>query len=231
MAGSVPNVSSNKIANAGVMAVSFVVAIHVAGRSYDTRGVMWFWEHFVHYGICLIAVPAFFTISGYFLARHANEDGWWWKECHKRIQTLFVPYLSCAIMYALLVLIASLSTNVQQGRALGIERFGLMYWLKAIGCLPYAWPQLVPLWYLRALMLFVVISPLVVWYVRRFKVAGLAILWSLSLLVGFCSVVPTRFSLFLTKFVGVSGLLYFGFGMHLRFYGASWVSLFPSLLE
>ena len=219
MVGAVSNVVSNKIANAGVMAALLVVAIHVAGRSYEVRSLMWFWEHFVHYGICLIAVPAFFTFSGYFLARHVGEYGWWREECHKRIRTLLVPYLSCAFFYALLIAMTSVTANVIHGRMLGIELFGLKYWLKAVGCLPYDWPQLVPLWYLRSLMLFVVVSPIILWYVKRFKGAGLAFLWVLSLLVGFCSITPGRLILFLAKFVSVSGLLYFSVGVYLRVFG------------
>lgn len=224
MSEPVSNACSNKIANAGVMAALLVVAVHVAGRSYDVCSLMWFWEQFVHYGICLIAVPAFFTFSGYFLAGHVGEYGWWREECHKRIRTLLVPYLSCALLYALLIAMTSVTANVIHGRMLGVELFGLKYWLRAAGCLPYDWPQLVPLWYLRSLMLFVVVSPIILWYVKRFKGAGLAFLWVLSLLVGFCSLTPTRLSLFLTRFVSVSGLLYFCVGMHLRVWGATWLS-------
>ncbi len=217
----VPSACSNKIANAGVIAALLVVAVHVAGRSYDVCSPMWFWEQFVHYGICLIAVPAFFIFSGYFLSRHVGEYGWWRGECHKRIRTLLVPYLSCALFYALLIAMTSVTANVIHGRMLCIELFGLKYWLKAVGCLPYDWPQLVPLWYLRSLMLFVVVSPIILWYVKRFKGAGLAFLWGLSLLVGFCSITPGRLILFLAKFVSVSGLLYFSIGVYLRVFGIS----------
>ena len=221
----IPSACSNKIANAGVIAALLVVAVHVAGRSYDVCSPMWFWEQFVHYGICLTAVPAFFTFSGYFLSRHVDECGWWREECHKRIRTLLVPYLFCALFYALLIVMTSVTANVVHGRIIGIEHFGLKYWLKAVGCLPYDWPQLAPLWYLRALMLFVVVSPIALWCIKRFKGAGLAFLWALSLLVGFCSLTPARLSLFLTKFASVSGLLYFCVGMHLRVFGASCLSL------
>jgi surface polysaccharide O-acyltransferase-like enzyme len=71
---------NTKIANASVIAMGMVVGIHTAGREIATLefgSVIWWWCALGMYGVFQIAVPFFFFCSGYFLAKHIDEDGWY----------------------------------------------------------------------------------------------------------------------------------------------------------
>ena len=52
----------------------------------------WFFHILGREGLCSMAVPYFFVCSGYFLAGHFGEMGWWGREVHKRIKSLVIPF-------------------------------------------------------------------------------------------------------------------------------------------
>ena len=45
------------------------------------------------HGLGKIAVPFFFLASGYFLAGHLDEDGWYGRKVKKRVFSLVIPLL------------------------------------------------------------------------------------------------------------------------------------------
>lgn len=79
--------SGQKIANAGLLASLMVVGIHVIGnRAVDS--LVKCWDQISRFGFFRIAVPFFFVCSGYFLALHVEESGWYRTACCKRIKSL-----------------------------------------------------------------------------------------------------------------------------------------------
>lgn len=66
---------SNKISN-----MSFLCAVFVAIIHSQAPGL---WGDFLKEGICRVAVPFFFIVSGYFLSRHFNDDSWYIRELKK----------------------------------------------------------------------------------------------------------------------------------------------------
>ena len=167
---------SAKVSNMGVLCMGFVVAIHVAGRElsgFAPGSLMWWWEALGHYGLFLVAVPFFFICSGYFLAGHVSESGWWFRECRKRIKSLFVPYVCWCLIFAMLGVGMYMVSNAVNGRPL-IEsgRFGWRFWAGVFGVHPFSSPRLFPLWYVRALLMFVALSPLLVRYLLKFEGGG-----------------------------------------------------------
>ena len=210
-----------KIANAAFFAALMVVGIHTAGREpnvIEGHSALWWFEAIGHYGVFLIAVPFFFICSGYFLAGHMEECGWWRRESLKRMRTLLVPYIVWSLVYALLPLIIFFLANLIHGRIAFLEQYASMrFWGNAFGLNPFAWPYLVPLWYVRALLMFVAISPLLLYSIKKSRWLVLLILWGVSLSVGIYGWYSQDWLyLVLTKCFNVSGLFYFCCGIYGR---------------
>ena len=73
---------SHKIKNMSIICALFVVMIHI-GWYKDSICLTWFINELVAQGIARIAVPFFFVVSGFFLAAHFDEDGWWVRETRR----------------------------------------------------------------------------------------------------------------------------------------------------
>jgi len=144
-----------------------------------------------------MAVPFFFACSGYFLARHFVESGWWVREVRKRIVSLGVPYLVWTMVYAGVLL-------VMMHEVIGIGGLGLNLCMM---------PALAPLWYVRCLMLFVFLAPA---FKSALDRAGAwALVSSYALLLAF----GAAFGYFgLTDASGVGGLLCYGLSAEGLFY-------------
>ena len=110
---------SPRIANASVLAAGMVVGIHTAGReicAFENGCTMWWWLALGMYGVFQVAVPFFFTCSGYFLAGHMNEKGWYGHECNKRVWSLLIPYLLWSVLYVSLQSAVALCVNLFHGQ-------------------------------------------------------------------------------------------------------------------
>lgn len=157
--------SSGKIANGGIIAAAMVVGIHVF-KCDEVGMFLWWWDRLISHGIFLIAVPFFFVCSGYFLCRHyvnGSVVAVWRVEMRKRVKSLLVPFVIWSIIGICLyqLLPARIVANLAHGRDL-FANFpdGWRFWARGFGIYPYAHPLVVPLWYVRSLLIFVVLSPI-----------------------------------------------------------------------
>lgn len=208
---------SSKIVNMSLWGALLVISIH-CGFSTSEGGVCWLVHQVFSGGYSRIAVPFFFLVSGYFLAAHISDKGWWKMETLKRVRTILAPFFIWAFLYQLLFIPLSICADIIANRPFGtnicifngnaLNVFGFE-WDK--------WPTSVPLWYLRALFMFVVVSPLVVWMLRKATK-----IWFLSLFIGtiMLNYMPDPdlggWSGFCNHVFKISGLMYFSFGMYLR---------------
>lgn len=155
--------------------------------------------------VCRIAVPFFFFTSGYFLSAHFSEEGWFARECKKRIKTLVVPYVLFCIIYALWLMFL-LKENPFNSLHSVLSIFG-------INC---CFPAASPLWYVRALSILVLLSPVV--YIILLKIG-----WPFLLLVAI-AYVYFSFGCLSSELVrthlrfsfSLLGLMYFSLGCWLR---------------
>ena len=171
-----------KITNASVIAAGMVVGIHTAGMeigAFELGSALWWWLALGMYGFFQIAVPFFFLCSGYFIAGHMEEDGWYGRECKKRVWTLLIPYLFWGILYFALVALAGLVSNLAHDRAVVID-IGIRSWVRTLGLSPFEYSRLWPMWYVRTLMVFVVMSPLLKRILKTIGARGLFVLYLLS---------------------------------------------------
>ena len=117
--------------------------------------------------LCRFAVPYFFLVSGFFLAGHTGEPGWWRRETLKRLRTVLVPYLVWSLAFGGFMLAAVAGPELCR-----VHAFDWSAWWQAkrfllVGLDLREPPLLLPLWYLRTLLLLVVISPLLFGLVRK----------------------------------------------------------------
>ena len=189
---------SAKFSNMGFVCVCLVVMMHVHCP----------WEGG---GINRLAVPFFFAMAGYFLSRHIDERGWYGSELRKRIRTLLVPLFAWCIIWALVTVPLAIVLNIRAGRAITSNLLTGWRALRYFALDITNTPALGPLWYVRCLFLFVVISPLIVWMIRRIGVLALFVFGSLYC-AHFGNGLMDRF---LSFGFSLEGLFYFSAGLFL----------------
>ena len=142
--------ASAKISFFSFAGVVCVCLLHVPWpMNSEAKRLFW---HFV-YAVCPTALAFFFAFSGYFLARHCQEPGWWKNAVRKRVFSLAVPYF----IWLLAFLCFFMTFAHPDASFFHHEDIASI-----LGFVPWNPPRLVPYWFMRCLFVFVLISPLVV---------------------------------------------------------------------
>ena len=136
----------------------------------------------------------------------------------KRLRTLLIPYISWCVLYFLyaipLILVANILANTSLLR--NVPNF-----LHIFGIDPLHYPYMVPLWFLRCLFLFVLISPLIAWIIKKGKrvsVIFLLMVFPLGILRNFFSPVEGELLWCTVGTFSLLNLFYFALGFHLTLY-------------
>lgn len=136
-----------------------------------------------------IAVPTFYLISGYFFFYHLENFytfNIYKQKLKKRIKTLFIPYLVWNTIYILYIVICKIAAYLFKGKPLSnisdffeINGWWRMYWdcstwainrTNILGYyIPPTGPILVPLWFIRDLMVVILFTPVIYILLRKFK--------------------------------------------------------------
>lgn len=174
---------SNAIAKLRFPLIVVVVLIHCNISDYNVAvghlyGYKWFRLIAIHL-VADVAVPAFFFIAGYLL--YANIDFTWNNYVHKlrnRVKSLLVPYLLWnTICFLLIVVLQLIKPDFRllfhkSVSDMQLKDFFLIYWdLGQIESLSGGRPGpiLGPLWFLKDLMILVVLSPLLRYPLKHLK--------------------------------------------------------------
>ena len=149
--------TSRKIKNMSLLCAVLVVSIHVAWPHEPPLSVGWWMHQMFAQGISRIAVPFFFVISGFSLARHFDEEDWHRREVAKRVKTLLVPFVFWCIISVIATTPLSIIADIMAHRPFGTNISFLhdMNWLRILGLDFTDYPIHVPVWYVRCLLLFV----------------------------------------------------------------------------
>lgn len=170
-----------------------------------------------HEGVCLLAVPSFFFISGFLFFNGLQHWTWagWGQKLKRRLQSLLLPYL----LWNLIALLAFWAYNRLQGSPVGLYEYfqtngGLGVFWNVHGGLPIgpqSGPIDGPLWFIRDLMYFVLAAPAVYLFIKWTKAYGV---------LGICV-------LYLTIPGSVpSGFVFFVMGAYLQLSGKNLLQFF-----
>ena len=172
-------------------------------------------------GLCWVAVPIFFLISGYlfFVKLEEWRTDVWVDKLKRRVKTLLIPYL----LWNTIAIVFSLATLYPECVLKGEDVPNIAGWYSQIGGLRAFWdsgtggfPCNYPLWFIRDLMVFVIIAPAVFYYVKKTGIVGLFILY-LAYVLDFWIKVP-GFS--------AEGLFFFSLGAYLSLHRMDFTLLF-----
>ena len=212
---------SNKFANLALVSSFLVVVIHCRPEfAAGTAG--WWAKQLLECGVCTLAVPFFFLASGFFLAGHADEDGWYGREFRKRLKTLLVPYLVWSTLYlafdCLWKAYCGFPLHEALSNIVSPVRLALFYGANPAGC-----PHLSPLWYVRGLLVLVALAPLLLRLADRGRPVIVALFLLCTAVVvgtsGNWRMYSLRWTLHGLAHVGplpVKGIFYFTLGMAIR---------------
>ena len=156
---------SARIANVSLVASLAVAFLHFAVESGQTSPDTP--VRMLLRDLCRFAVPYFFLVSGFFLAGHAGEPGWWRRETLKRMRTVLVPYLAWSLAFGAFMLAAVAGPELCRTHAFDWSAWWQAKRFLLMGLDLREPPLLLPLWYLRTLLLLVLISPVLFGLVRK----------------------------------------------------------------
>ena len=157
-----------------------VVLLHAAGKGELGHDTFSYIRILLAHGICRVAVPVFFIISGYLFFTKLSE--WnasvWRNKVKKRIHSLLIPYiawntLALFIFYAYAVIRAHRGGEVPVSfPAFFQQQKGFMYlWNTSNGS-----PIDYPLWFVRDLFLLSLGAPIIHVFLKKLKIPGLLLL-------------------------------------------------------
>ena len=90
--------TSQRMSIMSFVCACMIVAIH-STPSPELGTWQWWAVNFLgRDGLCRAAVPWFFFASGFFLARHFGESGWYKEAISVRMRTLVVPFVLWGII-------------------------------------------------------------------------------------------------------------------------------------
>lgn len=208
--------ASNRISFMKLICAFMVVVIH--SQLANVNLVNHWVREFLMYGVCRVAVPFFFLSSGYFLARHVSDAPWWRSEVVKRIKGLLIPCITLNATFMLFVYAIRFSQGSFDPSIKSV--------LCDLGLDPCRTPMLAQLWYIRALLVLIGISPIVMAIMRRssrlFAECALAVLMCGCFIVRPFSDCGTSIQYFFLNYgFSLEGLLYSSLGAFLFFHPLS----------
>lgn len=156
----------SKINGLNFILALLIVALHASGQSYLLKGSNYqiFNSIFQFIGIIAdLATPTFFFISSYLFYRNFTYSKYKSKMC-SRIKSLVIPFFIWSTIFLFIFFIIQnlpLNININQEKI----RFDLKFIFNAIFFNEYN----TPIWFLRTLFIYALISPILFWLLKSLK--------------------------------------------------------------
>lgn len=170
-----------------------------------------------------VAVPLFFLFSGFLFFNRLDRFtlSVYTEKLRKRIRTLLIPYLFWNLMTVLYYLLSRfLGGETQFGAGFTVVDWLELFWdnpasrtIPGEGIASY--PICIQFWYIRDLMVVVLLSPVIYWLVRKLRfcfVAILAVLWVVD-------------CWWLVTGLNITALFFFSLGSYCSIYKKNFVEL------
>ncbi len=184
------------------MAVAVVMLHHGLTLMDDATGPLRTCLIVFQEGLCRLAVPCFFFISGYLFFNKLQDWSWgeWTRKIKSRGRTLLVPYL----LWNLIAFFAYWGFARLQGDGISLQEHflnngGLRLFWGTNGDIPLgvrSAPCDPPLWFIRDLMLFTLLTPLIHLFLRWTRGFGALAIAVFFLFVP--GIIPEGFVFYLT---------------------------------
>lgn len=164
--------------------VVYLHSYYLEGEQYPVSQYI---QYFLGGGICGVANYMFFLISGYLYFQNINCYTSFKQKIKKRIKSLLIPYLLWNVIFLLWYIILALIPALQEKFVNDsiISKLVQVTWYEGLYMI-FIKPAAFQLWFLRDLMVFVLISPIIYWLMNRLKVLFLVILLLASMLESTC---------------------------------------------
>lgn len=157
---------SNKIKNISLVLTFLVVFLHAYNleKVNSTISINSFMQEFISYGICTIAVPLFFMISGYlfFYKFNPTVQGWI-NKYKKRFKSLVIPFVIWCVGWMLVLYLVQLTPF---GKVFFSNMIVKNFTARQLWDYTFKYPIPFQLWYISALIKLVIISPIIYYAVK-----------------------------------------------------------------
>jgi peptidoglycan/LPS O-acetylase OafA/YrhL len=199
-----------------------VVLLHACNQELNrqTHPVAWSVEIFLSREIGSLAVPMFFVISGFLLGWYflPPMGAWYRRLLKRRFFSLCVPYLLWCAIAAVTLLPFTILGNHLSGRelvhntCLADASWSVTNLLRIFGGDLFGFPVNGPLWYVRNLLLLLLISPVLLWSMKR-RLVGVVLCGMLG--IAFClhDCIPRSYWQFFESGFSLRGLFFYYLGM------------------
>lgn len=219
--------------------VLFVLAAHYFGTvcfedvSRENNPALFWFTSILSGFIGGQSVPIYFFISGYlFFISGSFSMADYNRKLRRRIKSLLVPYIiwnTFSIVILIIVLLSPLVSMMKYGEEINLSIGNILscYWiydgsLAGVSIPDITAPINMPLWYIRDLIIMVLISPVVYWLLKK---SGIFFLLLMCFVWLYFSIKTTNL------YIPRNALFFFSLGAYFSLNGKDVVQLFSRLLK
>lgn len=220
---------SSKIKSVSFICALLVVLLHAYDQEllYENGKFTFYLEKILSLGLCGIAVPFFFVISGFLLAHQYDSGVPYSQLLKKRLKSLGKPYILWCILYVITYVAFTIYGNHLAGRVLNDNtclKMPLYSWenpFRILGFDLFDFPSNGPLWYIRNLFFLVFLSSIIMMAMKT-KTSGIIVILLSFILYILHFTIPRPWWQFFQTGFSFKGLLFFSIGIYLKRFPITW---------